>query len=360
MHSLKMFASRAGDDARQLLLTLGIKKENVEMNKVCPVCRLPPKDDLLIKCDRCKVPFVNEASLRGTLSFDELMQVARYVVQLWKFWGPLLFIVIAVFLAGLGGVDYLTDRKVQDVTKVITDDVDKSLEEANTRMKDEIARRFEDANIQRLMKQVVTQQAVERIDETADEVIEEKLHTEIAPRLEKIDESLTHARNALSQLQSLSEFYELAIRVRSDDRIAFDSIMKIYNNPSDPRFSLVRTLVSNLPKEIEILNLLSYPVNDWKKSGIDPDTADISTFELTMRELIPIYQTTIMETVWKAQHLSKRDRIQFLIDIVINTPSLRCLDKACRLLREEFKIDYNFMAWQEYTKYWDSKKDDYK
>ena len=351
------------------------------MNKVCPVCRLPPKDDLLIKCDRCKVPFVNEASLRSTLSFDELMQVARYVVQLWKFWGLLLFGVIVVFLAGLGGVHYLTDRKVQDVTKVITDDVDKSLEEATTRMEDEIARitanidksleeantrmmdeidhRFEDANIQRLMKQVVTQEAVARIDATADEVIEEKLRTEIAPRLEKIDESLAHADTALSQLQSLSEFYELATRVRSDDRSAFDSIMKIYYNSSDPRLSQARALVSNLPKEIEILNLLGYPVN-WEELGVDPDTADISAFERAMRQLRPIYQTTIMETVWKAQHLSKQDRIQFLIDIMINTPSLRCLNKACRLLNEESKVGVNFIAWQEYTKWWNSKKDDYK
>ena len=329
------------------------------MNKVCPVCRLPPKDDLLIKCDRCKVPFVNEASLRSTLSFDELMQVARHVVQLWKFWGLLLLFVIAVFLAGLGGVNYLTDRKVQDVTKDIMDDVDKSLEEANTRMKDEIARRFEDANIQRLMEQVVTQQAVERIDETADEVIEEKLRTEIAPRLEKIDESLTHSRNALSQLQSLSEFYGLAIRVSRDDRIAFDSIIKILHNPSDPRSSQARALVSNLTEEIERSNTFLYGLN-WEESGIDPGTADISAFGRAMQQLRPLYQRTMMRTVWNAQHLSKQDRIQFLIDIVINTPSLSCLYLACRLLNEEFKIDKDFMAWQEYTKWWDSKKDDYK
>ena len=329
------------------------------MNKVCPVCRLPPMDTLLIKCDRCKVPFVNEASLRGPMSHDELKQVAKYVVQSWKFWGPLLFSAIVIILAGLQAIDYATDQKVHDVTEDITDDVDKSLEEANTRMKDEIARRFEDANIQRLMEQVVTQQAVERIAETADEVIEEKLRTEIAPRLEKIDESLAHSDTALSQLNLLSEFYELATRVRSDDRSAFDSIMEIYHNPSDPRFSQVRVLVSNLPHEISILNVLSYPVN-WEELGIDPNTADISAFELTMQQLRPLHQTEVMETVWKAQHLSKHDRVQFLIDIMINTSSLRCLDKACRLLNEESKVGMNFIAWQEYTKWWDSKKDDYK
>ena len=329
------------------------------MDKVCPVCRLPSKDALLIKCDRCKVPFVNVASLRGTLSPDELKQVAKYMRRSWEFWGGLFLGVIGTVWVGFQVVDYATGRKVHDVIEVITNDVDKSLEEANTRMKDEIARRFEDTNIQKLMERVVTQQAVARIDATADEVIEEKLRTEISPRLEKIDESLAHADNALSQLQSLSGFYGLAIRVRSDDRSAFDSIMKIFHNPSDPLFSQAYALVSNLPQDMAILNILSYSVN-WEELGIDPDTADISAFELTMRELIPIHQTTIMETVWKAQHLSKQDRVQFLIDIVVNTPSLRCLDKAYRLLNEESKVGMNFIAWQEYTKWWDSKKDGYK
>ena len=313
------------------------------MNKVCPVCRLPPMDALLIKCDRCKVPFVNVASLRDSVSHDELKQVAMYVVLSWKFWGLLLLII----LAGLQAIGYVTDRKVHDVTEVITENVDKSLEKANTRMKDEIVRRFEDTNIQRLMEQVVTQQAIERIDETADEVIEEKLRTEITPRLEKIDESLTHARNALSQLQSLSEFYGLAIRVSRDDRIAFDRIVKILHNPSDPRSSQARALVSNLTEEIERSNTFLYGLN-WEESGIDPGTADISAFGRAMQQLRPLYQRTMMRTVWNAQHLSKQDRIQFLIDIVINTPSLSCLYLACRLLNEEFKIDKDFMAWQEY------------
>ena len=108
-----------------------------------------------------------------------------------------------------------------------------------------------------------------------------------------------------------------------------------------------------------ILNILSYSVN-WEGLGVDPNTADISAFELTMRQLRPLHQIEVMETVWKAQHLSKQDRIQFLIDIMINTPSLRCLDKACRLLNEESKVGKNFISWQEYTKWWNSKKDDYK
>jgi hypothetical protein len=147
--------------------------------------------------------------------------------------------------------------------------------------------------------------------------------------------------------------------VRNDDRKAFDSIMKIGRNSSDLRFAQAKAIISNLPKEIEAANLLEYQV-DWQAHGVDPNTADISTFNAIILQLRPTHQTKVMETVWNAQHLSKHDRIQFIIDILINTTSLRCLDKGCRLLSGESSIRKNFLGWQEYVEWWESHKQEYK
>jgi hypothetical protein len=329
------------------------------MKKVCPVCRRPPKDSLLVQCDQCKVPFVDEASLKLSLSEGELKQLATYILKSWRFWVPLTFGVIAMVWLALQLIDYATGRKVQHVIDDIAMRVSTSLAEADKRMVKDIARRFEEPNIRSLMEEVATKQAVARIDATADQVIEEKIRTQIAPRLEKTDTRLQEAGDALSRLQSLSEFYELATLVRSDDRRAFENIIKIFQNPSDSRFAQARAIISNLPKEVEASNLLEYSL-DWKPLGIDPGTADISTFKAVMQQLRPVHQTTVMETVWNANHLSKYDRIQFVIDIVINTASLRCLDKGCRLLGKESKLERNFLAWQEYTKWWESHKQEYK
>jgi hypothetical protein len=241
----------------------------------------------------------------------------------------------------------------------INERVNASLEAANTKMVQDIERRFEEPHIRTLMEEVATKQAVARIDATADKVIEEKIRTQIAPRLQTTDTKLQEAGDALSRLQSLSEFYELATLVRSDDRRAFESIMKIFQNPSDQRFAQARAIISNLPKEVEASNLLGYPV-DWNPLGVDPGTADISTFKAVMQKLRPVHQTTVMGTVWDAQHLSKYDRIQFVMDIVVNTGSLRCLDVGCRLLAKESKLDRNFLAWQEYPQWWESHKHEYK
>ena len=82
-------------------------------------------------------------------------------------------------------------------------------------------------------------------------------------------------------------------------------------------------------------------------------------FEGIMPKLTPVHNIGVMETVWEAQHLSKKERIQFLIDIMINTPSLRCLDIACDLLNEESKVGLNILGWQRYVEWWEANKDNY-
>lgn len=48
------------------------------MTKVCPVCRQSPRDAMLVKCELCRVLFVDEALLKLSLSPDELRQVATH------------------------------------------------------------------------------------------------------------------------------------------------------------------------------------------------------------------------------------------------------------------------------------------
>ena len=293
------------------------------------------------------------------LSTEELRFVASHILKPPKFWVPLCFGLVGAAWLALELVDYATGRKVQDVVDGIHSKVSNALAEANTRMTNEISQGFQEPRIQSLMENVVTKRALARVDETADKVIDEKIRIQISPRLEKTDSQLQKAADAVSRLDKLSEFYELATRLRSDDRKAFDSIMRMTGNPSDPRFAQACAVINDLPKEVEILNLLEYPV-DWKALNIDPGTADISTLTMAMQKLQPIFQTKVMDTVWSTERFSKRDRIQFILDNMVNTSSLRCLDKGCRLLGGESSLNKNFLAWQEYPRWWESHKQNYK
>lgn len=310
------------------------------MKKIYSCRRYPPKEDIRDECDQSKVSSVNADMLRGNLSFDQLIQIARNITGTGKFW--LVFVIVAGvwFLGGLAFVTHFTGLGIQD----------------------EINRRFDANNIQDIIEKTAREQAIKRIDKTADTVIEDKIRTQIAPQLKKINENLVHTDSLFSkfqsEFQSLSEFHELAIHVKNDNRFAFDRLMKISADSSNSRSLQALALVNNLPSELAVSNLLRSSVN-WKGLGIDPKTADISMFEGIMPKLRPLHNIGVMETVWEAQHLSKKERIQFLIDIMINTPSLRCLDIACDLLNEESKVGLNILRWQRYVEWWEANKDNY-
>ena len=191
---------------------------------------------------------------------------------------------------------------------------------------------FSDPNIQKLIQQAAETRVADIIDKQVNPVVdkanqtigglEEQLRQDVAAiraeyrqELEDLKREVSQASDALTKLSSLAEFYDIATNVRSDDRGAFDKLLKIAANTSDTRNQQAKAFLANLPKEIDVLNLLVYPV-DWKSTQIDPVHASIADFKSLMAHLPPIYQTTVMETVWNADHLPKSARIEFLLDIL--------------------------------------------
>lgn len=165
-------------------------------------------------------------------------------------------------------------------------------------------------------------------------------------------------KSKIANLDNASEFYELSVAVRSDSREALNRVIAIAENPNDVRQALAYNLLADLPKEVEHLNLLEYQV-DWQKEGIDPAKATLGDFSKVYFRNPPIFQTKIMETLWKSELVTKKDKLLFLINVLQTTPSLRCLNFACQLLNEESKMGKNLLGWQEYKKWWDTKSSAY-
>ncbi len=175
----------------------------------------------------------------------------------------------------------------------------------------------------------------------------------------KIDKQIGSSKDLqIKQLDSYSEFYRLSVSVRADSRAALDKLKEISQNKYDVRQSLVADTLKDFPKEAEHINLLEYPI-DWQQIGIDPTKATLEVFQELYNHAAPVYQSKIMQTVWGATQIQKKEKIQFLIDIIRTTPSVRCLREACILLNPEAKLGRNFMLWEEYIKWWDNNKDKY-
>ncbi len=176
----------------------------------------------------------------------------------------------------------------------------------------------------------------------------------------KIDKKISASKDLqIRQLDSYSELYRLTVSLRSDSRAALDELVEMAENKYDVRQSLVVDTLKDFPKEAEHVNLLEYPI-DWQKIGVDPTKSSLEDFQMLYNQAIPIYQTKIMETVWKSSQIHEKDKIQFLIDIIRTTPSIRCLREACIILSEETKLGRNFIAWKEYINWWEHNKEKYK
>src|SRR5689334_7509646 len=56
------------------------------MSKDCPQCHKPPAEDDLLLCHMCKVPFVDRADTALHLTKSDLDQIAKTMVNSWRFW----------------------------------------------------------------------------------------------------------------------------------------------------------------------------------------------------------------------------------------------------------------------------------
>jgi biopolymer transport protein ExbB/TolQ len=204
--------------------------------------------------------------------------------------------------------------------------------------KDQIALIFRDAND--------AHQRLEQITKAQDD--SSKRNRELAALQDK-------ANAQLDSLAQLSELYNFLLAIHSDDRKAFDQIRQIAFSESDPRKNLAMQALRDLPKEVEIVNLLEYPV-DWKGSGIDPATATLADLIKAYNACLPVFQTKIMDTIWQNNNIPKSDRIEFVVAVLKTTPSMRCLDHACRILGPESGLQVNFVYWPQYVDWWNSKQ----
>ena len=173
-----------------------------------------------------------------------------------------------------------------------------------------------------------------------------------------IDGLQDNASKALNRLSSLSDFYNDMMSARSDDRQAFERVSSISYDGSDFRNEQARQFLEVLPKEIEVLNILDYQV-PWDTLLITPETASFQTLQNAISQLQPIHQSKLIETIWETDRFPKKQRIQFMIDVIANTSSMRCLDKATRLLDNEANVGKNFLGRSLYRQWWETNEQNY-
>lgn len=178
---------------------------------------------------------------------------------------------------------------------------------------------------------------------------------------EATTEILGEVSNLSSELQLLAKFTMTVDAAQNDDRHAFDELKSWAFDASHP-FSARSIDVVNAILRKHDSAMLSIPLLR--------NTPSVNYSTMSMEELIRRFHNVRSSDVEsKVAHIrvignrkdfSRKDRMQFLIDIIKTNLSLYVVEHAGRLFAEESQLEVKPLAVEEMLDWWESNKDQIK
>ena len=189
---------------------------------------------------------------------------------------------------------------------------------------------------------------VEQISKTAKE------------KADEIEGALKKAQEGLAQLSEITDVGALVTKASNDDRQAFNKLVDFVQK-KDPRFrEIALRAVENIIQDVDPLVLLRLdPQFQWDKAGVDPSKADFAKYREVYQTSPRSYRLSILGTLWAQERFPKRQRLEFLAEVIRTDSSLRALHRACVLMNNEAHIDKNILGVGEYLQWWEANKQNY-
>lgn len=181
------------------------------------------------------------------------------------------------------------------------------------------------------------------------------MKSEADKKLKGIDDTLQKASRTVSELKLISEFATTVLDAQNDNRKAFDRLSKWSGDSSNPFSSRARDAWMTIYRSHSLPYYVSSKIGLWK--------AEFDQSKLTINDFRKIYHESIktadlkpsfIEYIWNRNDISKRDKMQFLIEIIESDESLRAVEYAGRIFTQgaglnasPLQVDLMLKWWQE-------------
>jgi len=251
------------------------------------------------------------------------------------------------------------DRRLSFLESRMKYELDKQVTELGKSVENRVDHEFKTENI----KALVESKARTRIDETADPLIKKYMTQTIDPklkdaeqRLKAVDSELNEAKKVIANLKASEEYITTVIAAQNDDRLAFDRL-KTWAN--DPKFSRRSDALQAWSKVIDdhaspfVRSGYSVP---WKE-GIDPSRLSLSELRTNFISAPPSIRLGLLEYIWNKKDVSKRERMQFMVDVLKTDRSLSVVEHAARFFLTESNQKLKPLALDQLIAWWDANKD---
>lgn len=182
-------------------------------------------------------------------------------------------------------------------------------------------------------------------------------NSEAEERLLALDKALEAGKKAVAELQSYSYFSSTVLAAQHDDRRAYERLWSWHQDGDSPFQKPAGNAIQTILNEHEPTIRREFTAIDWM-SAADPN-------KLTLEELRVAYQQApldrrlaILGFTWKKRiDIPKKDRLEFLADVLRSDMSLRVLEYAGRYFEEGTHDKYKPLAYQAHLKWWAENRD---
>ncbi len=270
--------------------------------------------------------------------------------QNWKYFKIALIVLGFLGLTTVGGIYGAFKCASYETRKALDTEVKRARQEVSKRLDAE----FESKEIQELIE--VTAKGY--TEGEVQKYISDRVDKAITPVQKSLDDKLQEASKTLSELQLAIEFTMTVIAAQSDDRKAFDQLQAWADDKSYPFSSRAEQVWNTvLDEQAKPWSIGGFKV-PWRE-GVDPSKLTFEDLRQNYGSAPSYLKPGLLEYIWNRQDILKKDRMQFLVDVMQYDASLTAVEYAGRFFDSEANLSYKPLHVKGFLKWWEESKDKY-
>lgn len=251
---------------------------------------------------------------------------------------------------------------MQDEVEKVQKDLHERTDELSDRVQKRVETEFENSNITAMIRS----NAVVRVEEVADPLIKKEIDTRLTPRLiasenrlATLDDEIGKARGTRDDLRARSEFAMAVIFAQNDDRKSFDQLKEWSEDASFAfKNEAQQAWIKIMDEHATPFTVSGFTV-PWAE-GVDPAKLTFAELSRDFSSAPPFVRVALLEYIWKQRDdVPKKDKMQFLADILKLDGSLRVVEQAGRFFTSESKQKIKPLAVDVLLDWWEKNKTDY-
>jgi hypothetical protein len=352
------------------------------MKRKCSYCGREVRDDKAVTCPKCNtiLPERTDDAEALTQAQEEriAIQVAKSLSDNWSF-------IVKVFGLTIIGITvvwtvigffygFTVNEQFRTLNNNLKTDATHRLAELDIELGNKIASvqysietniaaQFKDKRIKEIMSVVAVNQASNLLLQQISPQIE-KFQAETSNTIVAFNESLTqfekNSTNALLELKQATEFSLLVSGVNSDDFAAYEKLSLIESTNLFSKQAVNLTFLTIDRMGVETLPNPNVSLM-WNNYGVDLKSAPIEQIKRAYDNAGDLRYTKkiMLEDIFNQTRFSKRERMEFCVSVLENSPSILLRAEACYLLDQEIHSNHHRLNVQWYIDWWNANKDKY-